>query len=263
MPVMKLGDHGSAVRELQRLLDLTTATDGWYDEATRAAVMAAQRRFGLVVDGVAGPKTMAALKTGTRPDRLLRDADLMRAADRLDVPLAAVRAVNAVEARDGGFLPDGRPVILFERHVMYRRLKAAGFDADALAARYPNVVNPARGGYAGGAAEHMRLAIAADIAPDIAIESASWGLFQIMGFHWDLLKYGSAQDFAARMRATEGDQLDAFVAFIEADPALHKALKARRWAEFARLYNGPAYKDNLYDIKLARAYAQFSEAVST
>ncbi|MBV5553030.1 N-acetylmuramidase family protein, partial [Pseudomonas aeruginosa] len=44
--------------------------------------------------------------------------------------------------------------------------------------------------------------------------------------------------------------------FIDTDPALHKALKARKWADFARLYNGPDYKRNLYDTKLARAYEQ-------
>ncbi|WP_328515044.1 N-acetylmuramidase domain-containing protein [Ralstonia pseudosolanacearum] len=34
-----------------------------------------------------------------------------------------MRAVNEVESRGSGFLPDGRPVILFERHVMYRQLQ--------------------------------------------------------------------------------------------------------------------------------------------
>ena len=28
--------------------------------------------------------------------------------------------------------------------------------------------------------------------------------------------------------------------------------------EFAKRYNGPAYKENDYDIKLARAYQQFN-----
>jgi len=60
------------------------------------------------------------------------------------------------------------------------------------------------------------------------------------------------------MRASEGAQLDAFVCFIEADPVLHKALKARKWATFAGLYNGPSYKENLYDVKLARAFDRYA-----
>lgn len=62
------------------------------------------------------------------------------------------------------------------------------------------------------------------------------------------------------MDISEGEQLKALVKFIEADPVLHKALKARKWAEFAKRYNGPAYKENDYDIKLARAYQQFAAA---
>ena len=87
-----------------------------------------------------------------------------------------------------------------------------------------------------------------------ALESASWGAFQIMGFHWQRLGYASVQDFVTEMSAGESQQFDAFTRFIETDPALLKALKSRKWAEFAKLYNGPDYLRNLYDTKLQRAY---------
>ena len=45
--------------------------------------------------------------------------------------------------------------------------------------------------------------------------------------------------------------------FIQADLDLHHALIVRDWAEFARRYNGPAYRDNIYDTKLATAYQRF------
>ncbi len=154
MTVLRRGDVGAEVRELQRLLrtrgaglELTAA----FDDATLAAVRAAQARYGLVVDGVAGPKTLLALQLNGKAPGHLGMADLQRAASTLGVPLASVRAVNEVESRGAGFLPDGRPVILFERHVMYRQLAAAGHDADALARQYPNLVNPQRGGYVGAA----------------------------------------------------------------------------------------------------------------
>ena len=50
---------------------------------------------------------------------MLRESDLIAAADRLDVPLASIKAVNEVESSGRGFLADGRPVILFERHVFW------------------------------------------------------------------------------------------------------------------------------------------------
>ncbi|WP_227458713.1 N-acetylmuramidase domain-containing protein [Cupriavidus pauculus] len=260
MTLLRRGDVGAEVRELQRLLRVRGARlelTGAFDDATAAAVAVAQARYGLVVDGVVGNKTLLALQLDGRSPGHLGAEDLRRAAATLDVKLAAVRAVNEVESKGSGFLPDGRPVILFERHIMYRQLRAAGHDADQLARQYPNVVNPVRGGYMGKAAEHMRLAQAAGLDQACALASASWGLFQVMGYHWERLGYANVQVFADAMRIGESQQLDAFVQFIATDPTLHKALKGLKWAAFASGYNGPAYKDNLYDVKLARAFARY------
>lgn len=257
---MRKGDTGDAVRVLQQQLTAAgfkTGTDGWFGDETETAVKAFQRKAGLVEDGIAGVKTLAFL-AGKKDPRLLTQADLDKAAQRLDVQVAAIHAVIEIESRGHGFLPDGRPVILFERHVMYDRLEKCGRDADTLAKQYPGVVNRARGGYSGYAAEYMRLSAATGIDPTCAIESASWGQFQIMGYHWKMLGYDSAENFANAMRQSEVDQLYAFILFIEADPDLHKALKARKWADFAKRYNGPAYKENLYDVKLARAYERYA-----
>ena len=254
---MRNGDTGAAVRDLQKLLGIEA--DGWYGEKTEAAVREFQRKVGLVADGVAGSQTLLFLKHGVViGGRSLTHAAVLEAAAALDVDLGTILSVTDVEAGGDGFLPDGRPDILFERHIMHKRLKAADRDADALAAKYPNIVNTLRGGYAGGSAEHFRLNTAIGIDKQCALESASWGMFQIMGYHWQALGYDSVDDFVSRMQKNEGEQLDAFVRFVKADPALHKALKARKWAEFAKIYNGPAYRENLYDAKLARAYERHS-----
>lgn len=262
---LRKGDTGAEVRELQRqllALGYVFDLDGWFGDATEAAVHGWQLGAGLVADGVAGPKTLGALAAGRVDPRLLRQADIEDAAKILDVDVAAIMAVNEVESRGHGFIDDGTPVVLFERHVMYRRLDAAGLDADDLARRYPDLVNPKRGGYRGGAQEWYRLKLARQIADVPAIESASWGQFQIMGHHWNELGFDSAGTFVAAMSATEAQQLAVFVQFIELDPALHKALKARKWADFAKAYNGPAYKDNAYDAKLAAAYARHAQALA-
>lgn len=271
MTTLRHGDRSQAVRVLQKSLNQHGAqlvVDGDYGEATEAAVRAYQLKVGLIADGVAGSKTQAAL-AGKDCRQLLKNADLVNAAERLDVPLASVYAVNEVESKGAGFLDNGKPVILFERHVMYRQLSKVrheGDDAAALkhhaaqlAATNPAIVNPKSGGYAGGSAEHQRLATARLIDDTAALESASWGAFQIMGYHWQRLGYSSVQDFVAVMSASESQQFDAFVRFIETDPVLHKALKTRKWAEFAKLYNGPDYQRNLYDIKLQRAYERHDD----
>jgi hypothetical protein len=93
----------------------------------------------------------------------------------------------------------------------------------------------------------------------VAVGACSWGVFQIMGYHWQELGFPAAR-IPDAMFASEGNQLDAFVRYVQNDPALLKALRAHKWADFARLYNGPAYAENSYDAKLAAAYARFAPA---
>ena len=83
----------------------------------------------------------------------LNDAAIAAAAKKIDCQVAAVRAVIDVESR-GGFLPDKRPKILFERHY-FSRLTKRKFDGS-----HPLVSNPKWGGYKGGAAEYDRLGAA-------------------------------------------------------------------------------------------------------
>ena len=91
-----------------------------------------------------------------------------------------------------------------------------------------------------------------------ALESASWGLFQIMGFHWKALGYSSVQQFTQSMVASEGGHLEALARFIEANK-LAKALAACRPGDpescraFCKAYNGGGYASHNYHVKLARA----------
>ncbi|WP_315807480.1 N-acetylmuramidase family protein [Pseudomonas sp. C9-3] len=264
MTTLRYGDRGTDVHTLQQRLNVRAGArltaDGHYGAATEAAVRTFQQRVGLVADGIAGPKTQQALYYDGADPRHLRDAQLAAVAERLGAPLAGVYAVNEVESQGEGFLPNGKPKILFERHIMYRQLGKPR--ADQFAAQQPSLVNPTPGGYVGKEAEHTRLALACLIDETAALESASWGAFQIMGYHWRRLGYASVQDFVGQMCTSEANQFEAFARFIETDPALLKALKARKWADFARLYNGPDYKRNLYDVKLERAYERHSTALA-
>lgn len=260
MRILILGSHGQDVSELQYLLTAAgfkVESDGWFGEATQATLLKFQTDRGLVVDGIAGVKTLTTLRSGSRAIQHLSEADLISAAINLGVPVSSIRAINTVESRGEGFLENGRAVILFERHKMHQFLKEAGLNADALAEKYPNLVNPKRGGYSGGTAEWLRFDMAMQIHAESAIKATSWGLFQIMGMHWHALGYESAEHMKQAMGESEDQQLDAFVRFVKSEEALLKAIKAKKWAEVARLYNGPAYKDNLYDVKLARAAEKF------
>jgi hypothetical protein len=183
----------------------------------------------------------------------LTEQDFTDAAGKLECDVAAVKAVCEVEAPRGGFLPSGEPTILFERHQFSKRT-GRKFDIS-----HPHISNTKPGGYKGGQAEHERLAEATALDREAALESTSWGKFQIMGFNYAPAGFGSLQAFINAMYQSEGRQLDAFVSFIQHE-GLATFLRDQRWADFARRYNGANYAINSYDTKLAAAYAKFKGA---
>jgi hypothetical protein len=188
------------------------------------------------------------------PAKPLMDADIVAAAANIGCKVAAIRAVIDVESR-GGFLPDGRPKILFERHY-FSRLTQQKFDASN-----PEISNPVRGGYKGGTAEYDRLAQAIKLHRNAALQSASWGSFQIMGSNYKAAGHSSVENFVAAMVAGSSGHLNAFVNFVK-NEGLADDLIRRDWAGFARGYNGAAYKENAYDTKLANAYRKHSQGAS-
>jgi len=259
---LRTGDHGADVTVLQTRLvraGYRVSADGWFGPATETAVRSFQRDHSQVVDGIAGPRTQAAL-TGQFDTRALTQRDIDRAAATLDCDPAAINAVIEVESPRSGFLPDGRVMILFERHIFWKQLLTAGIDPTSVHAP-ASILSQQRGGYLGGAAEYQRLTLALAISTECALASCSWGRFQIMGYHAESLGYANVQAMATAF-ATQGEaeQLAAFVKFVQLDPDMLKALRSRKWAAFAKLYNGPAYADNLYDTKLATAYKRHSTA---
>ena len=111
--------------------------------------------------------------------------------------------------------------------------------------------------YKGGAREWDRINEAIALDRGAALQSASWGLFQIMGANYKACGFTSVDDFVAAMEKSEGDQLKAFVGFIRTNK-LDGYLRSLNWAAFAKGYNGPGYAKNQYDAKLAAAYKKFS-----
>lgn len=181
----------------------------------------------------------------------LTPAAVATAATALRCEPAAVWAVCDVEAAGGGFLPDKRPKILYERH-LFARLTGHKWDRT-----HPDVSGPAGGYGAAGAHQYDRLARALVLNETAALEAASWGMFQILGLNFHVCGFATVQDMVASFVKSEENHLAAFVAFCRAN-ALDRALRAHDWARFALGYNGPAYRANDYDGKLAAAFRRRS-----
>jgi hypothetical protein len=169
----------------------------------------------------------------------------------LGINLSAFWAVMTVETRGFGFLVDRRPKILFERHIFSERT-GSKFDAN-----HPAISNPKSGGYgAGGANQYTRLGEAIQLDRVAALESASWGLGQVMGFNAESAGSTDVEALVSAMSLSEDAQMMAMVSFIHSNN-LAKHLRNKDWVKFARAYNGEGYRKNDYDTKLAQAYALY------
>jgi hypothetical protein len=91
-----------------------------------------------------------------------------------------------------------------------------------------------------------------------AIESTSWGLGQVMGDHWKKLGYASPEALMDRAFSGVDGQIEIMARYIQKFN-LADELRAKDWASFAKAYNGPAYRKNRYDTKMAAAYARWKK----
>jgi len=199
--------------------------------------------------------------TPRRDKRIIEDQVWRDFAQALEVEEAVLRAVAEVESNGDGFLPppSERPKILFEGHA-FHRLTGGRYSHDRPEISYPRWN---RRKYADSlAGEWRRLEAACRLDRTAALQSASWGMFQIMGFNYPYCGCADVEGFVAGQYEGATQQLALFVKFISRPPLL-PALRARHWKAFARAYNGPDFAANRYDERLATAYARWSEAPGT
>lgn len=178
--------------------------------------------------------------------------DMIDDAAKIGCEVEAVMAVAAVESRGGGFDPEGFPKTLFEGH-WFHKLTGGKFSQTHPTLSFAKWTRAHYGKT--WQAEKARLAQAMALDRNAAMMSASWGMFQIMGFNHVKAGFKTPQEFVNAMCKDENAQLGAFTNYIM-NAGLADEMRDKRWADFARLYNGPEYAQNKYDIKLASEYAK-------
>ncbi len=240
----------------------------------------------LVVDGIVGPKTIERIKAFqatqlyfSHPDGIISplgktlralhyivhpvmpipkfhasatnkipEENYINAAHCLNCEVAVVKAIALTESQHSPFLSPGRPFILFEKHY-FGFLTKHRYDSS-----YPDIsgTTPYQQ-YGSYHKQYERLNEAIKLDRKAALESASWGMFQIMGESYKEAGFGDIESFVKAMGNIDG-QFFAFINFVKSKPGLLSALRSKSWGAVARIYNGPKYRKNHYDGKLANNY---------
>lgn len=213
-------------------------------------------RYAGPIDGDIGRGSKDAILLGFQdgPDTPLNDGHFHASARRTAVDVSKIKAIAHVEAAGAGFF-QGKPKILPEPH-RFHKLTGGRFDASHPRCSYRKWgTRP----YPASQADRYALLLEMiDLDPWAGFQAASYGKFQLLGEHFATCGYPTPWHFAFAQAVDEETQLMCFEAFIKAN-GIVQPLRAGRWAEVARRYNGPAYAKNQYDVKLAQAEHRFRQ----
>lgn len=187
----------------------------------------------------------------------LTNADFQNAASQLGngVSVNIIKAFAAVESGGrSGFGPAKMPMVAYEGHI-FRKYTQQKYDKAQPFLSYPFLVNAGPQWKANNkdqAKAWQTLVAAFHLDPEAALMSASYGMFQIMGFNFAACGYKNVFEFVAAMKLNAGQQLMAFIGFCRKKPALLKAMQTKDFAGMARNYNGSDYGD--YDKRIQKAF---------
>ena len=183
-------------------------------------------------------------------------ADYERIAEKLGVEPAVIQAIAEVESSGGGFNKDGSVKVRFEGHQFKKYLTKQGVDVNALIQQgYGDIIYSysERGNKPHGYSAYNK---AAGLNEKGAIYATSFGAFQIMGFNYSAAGHKSMEAFKEAQSTFTG-QVESFINFVSKNKELLQAMKNKDFATFARLYNGPNYSSNQYDIKMLAKYNKY------
>ena len=192
----------------------------------------------------------------------LDDIDLPRIGKTIGVGEDEIHAIIDTETAGSGFDGAGRPRMLFEPHVFYRLLNRGGQAGLLARASAMGLAYPKWGTQPYPRDSYPRLEQAMLLDRQTAMQSASWGLGQIMGFNCVMAGYTTVEAMVDAFMEDEEHQLEAMITFI-VNAGLATRLRMHDWVGFARGYNGPGFAQNGYDKKLAASFARWQKIKDT
>ncbi len=172
-------------------------------------------------------------------NKQISTTDYLELSKEFGISVRLIKTVVIVESSGKGFAVNGDILIQFEPHIFKKY-------TGVLISNKVDVQSK----------EWSAYKEAKNINWEAAQLSTSWGLGQIMGFNFKLAGYDTVSAMVSEFGVSEYYQLKGMLNFIKNQPKMFEALKKQDWSAFARLYNGPAYAVNEYDIKLMSTYAR-------
>jgi len=227
--------------------------------------------------------TLNNLNNLTRPHDFPSDQMFQSCADELKVDVNMLKAFADVESGHwGGFrnLTEGgidNLTILYERHV-FHRLTQGKYDTVSrvnIKGRVYTLSSAIAGGYGPVSIQHEKRKLAGGLGnredlkyyghslvfdyhgtkhpvTECADMACSWGLFQIMGYHYTRLGFKTIYEFIQFLFADIDNHLITLQRFIQTDDKLLLAIQNRQFKVIAETYNGKNQKG--YDNHLKEAY---------
>lgn len=200
---------------------------------------------------------------------------------QLNVEVAAIKAIVMQECSGIPFEINGLPKIRYERHRFYKLLQLR-YESQAAAAvqaahkkgvkkkiepfknpypQFPDLCFLTSGGYGPeGLHQYEKLAQAAELDFDLAIQACSWGGFQILAHEYAACGCVTSFEFANKFMSGSNGQMNIFVLFMKnVKPHGIEALRSRDWEGVASAYNGGNWEDNNPDYakNLRNFYEKF------
>jgi LysM repeat protein len=123
------------------------------------------------------------------------------------------------------------------------------------------VATEAKDKYVSGVANYKRLAKAYQLDKVAALESCSWGKFQIMGFNYKTAGYSTVQEFVKGMSIGEPQHINAFLKFAKSNPTLLSGLRNKDFEKIAEGHNGTSWKsiNPHYASNIEKFYKEYGE----
>jgi hypothetical protein len=245
--MIRLGSRGEEVKSFQSFLISLGflslgSDDGISGPNTTKSIKAYQRACGLPDDGVAGRMTMRCAADDGWVFEGSPTSAQVEAANALGIPVEVIQTIESVES-------GGKPsAIRFEPHLFLRHKPSLAMDIPFT--KGPKGFSVTRSETDQSAFEH-----AFGLAPDAAVKSTSWGLYQVLGAH--LIKaYGDAQlgvdsFYASPLEAS----YKLLVSWFKANRKALECAREKDWKGLARRYNGPGQVEH-YSAALEREYAK-------